>query len=72
MAVTVDGMCRIVLEAKWTDDCSIDGSIDDQHRVVYTLDEGYGEQWVLLRSGDRSRIQVVCVPASRDGSGIAA
>ena len=70
MAATVDGKlkCRIVLEATWTDDGSIDGSIDDQRRVVYTFDEDYGDQWVPLRPGDRNRIQVVYVPASRDGA----
>ncbi|BCO99375.1 AAA family ATPase [Mycobacterium intracellulare] len=70
MAATVDGelKCRIVLEATWTDDGSIDGLIEDQRRVVYTFDDDYGDRWVPLRGGDRNRIQVIYVPASRDGA----
>ncbi|WP_016890821.1 ATP-dependent nuclease [Mycobacteroides abscessus] len=70
MAATVDGQlkCRIVLDATWTDDGSIDGVIEDQRRVVYTFDEDYGDRWVPLRAGDRNRIQVIYVPASRDGA----
>lgn len=70
MAANVDGelKCRIVLEATWTDDGSIEGLIEDQRRVVYTFEEDYGDRWVPLRAGDRNRIQVIYVPASRDGA----
>jgi ABC-type dipeptide/oligopeptide/nickel transport system ATPase subunit len=70
MAATVDGelKCRIVLDATWTDDGSIDGLIEDQRRVVYTFDDDYGDRWVPLRAGDRNRIQMIYVPASRDGA----
>lgn len=70
MAATVDGelKCRIVLQATWTDDGSIEGLIDDQRRVVYTFDDDYGDRWVPLRAGDRNRVQMIYVPASRDGA----
>ncbi|MFE3956046.1 ATP-dependent endonuclease [Nocardia sp. NPDC059091] len=70
MAATVDGQlkCRIVLEASWIDDGSIDGAITAQHRVVFTFDEAYGDHWRALSAADRSRIQMLYVPASRDGA----
>ncbi|MGY2125870.1 ATP-dependent nuclease [Nocardia gipuzkoensis] len=70
MAATHDGKlkCRIVLEASWIDDASVDGTITAERRVVYTFDPDYGDQWVALSAADRSRIQMIYVPASRDGA----
>ncbi|WP_067473407.1 ATP-dependent nuclease [Nocardia amamiensis] len=70
MAATHDGKlkCRIVLEASWIDDGSVDGTITAERRVVYTFDTDYGDQWVALSVADRSRIQMIYVPASRDGA----
>lgn len=70
MAATEDGKlkCRIALEATWVDDGSIDGDVDDQRRVIHTFDEIYGDRWSPLRGGDRSRVQMIYVPASRDGA----
>ena len=59
---------RIVLEASWSAEGSVKGTIDESRRVVYTFEEGYGDQWVELRASDRNRIQMVYVPATRDGA----
>lgn len=70
MAATVDGQlkCRIVLHATWVDDGSIDGAVEEQRRVIHTFDDDYGVQWSPLYPADRNRIQMVYVPASRDGA----
>lgn len=59
---------RIVLEASWSADGSAVGSIAEDHRVVHTFDADYGDKWVHLRDADRHRIQMVYVPATRDGA----
>lgn len=59
---------RIVLEATWSADDSIAGTIKQSRRVVHTFNEDYGEDWVELRDSDRTRIQMVYVPATRDGA----
>lgn len=71
MAATEDGQlkCRFRLEAEWTDDGSVDGTVTESLWVVRTLDSHYGEDdRSPLRAMDRSRIQMVYVPASRDGA----
>jgi putative ATP-dependent endonuclease of OLD family len=70
MASTVGGelKCRFRLEATWTDDGSVDGNVDEERRVIHTFDEDYGEQWSVLRAGDRNRVQMIYLPASRDGA----
>lgn len=69
MTADSDGVLklRIVLEASWSDDGSVNGSVEVSRRVVYTFEEEYGNKWVELRSADRNRIQMVYVPATRDG-----
>lgn len=59
---------RIVLDATWTAEGPVGGTIEDTRRVVFTFDDDYGESWAQLRSSDRNRIQMVYVPATRDGS----
>ncbi|MPY99975.1 MAG: AAA family ATPase [Actinophytocola sp.] len=59
---------RIVLEASWSADGSVAGSIEESRRVVHTFDADYGDEWVELRGPDRNRIQMVYVPATRDGA----
>lgn len=71
MAATEDGdlKVRIVLNAQWVDDGTVDGAITDTRMVVSTFAEEYGEdEFVLLSPAERSRIQMVYVPASRDGA----
>ncbi|MCG8656428.1 AAA family ATPase [Yimella sp. NH-Cas1] len=59
---------RIVLDATWTAEGPAQGTIEDTRRVVFTFDEDYGDNWAELRSSDRNRIQMVYVPATRDGA----
>jgi len=59
---------RIVLEASWVAEGSVSGTIDESPRVVYTFDPEYGEKWVPLSASDRNRIQMIYVPATRDGT----
>lgn len=71
MAATEDGQlkCRFRLEAEWTDDGSVDGTVTESLWVIRTFDSHYGEDdRSPLRAMDRSRIQMVYVPASRDGA----
>lgn len=61
--------CRIVLEARWEADGTVDGDLSWNLWVVDTLDETYGEEHrTALLGPERARIQVVYVPASRDGA----
>lgn len=71
MAADDDGdlKLRIVLTAMWEDDGTVDGAITDTRIVVSTLAEEYGEEdYVQLPAAERGRIQVVYIPASRDGA----
>ena len=71
MAATEAGhlKCRFCLEATWTDDGSVDGTVAESLFVIRTFEEDYGEdECSPLRAMDRSRIQMVYVPASRDGA----
>lgn len=71
MAATEDGdlKVRIVLKAQWADDGTVDGAVTDTRIVVRTFAEEYGEDdFALLSPAERSRIQMVYVPASRDGA----
>ena len=61
--------CRIVLEARWEADGTVDGSLSSKLWAVDTLDETYSEEHRTgLPVAERGRIQVVYVPASRDGA----
>lgn len=71
MAADDDGelKVRIVLKAKWEDDGTVDGAITESRIVVSTLVEDYGEEdYAPLPPADRSRIQMIYIPASRDGA----
>lgn len=61
--------CRLRLEAHWQADGSVSGSITESRRVIRTLDEAYEEDdWSELHAADRARIQMIYVPAARDGA----
>ena len=61
--------CRILLEAVWEADGTVDGSVSARLLVVRTLAEIYREdECVALPGAERARIQVIYVPASRDGA----
>jgi putative ATP-dependent endonuclease of OLD family len=70
MAATADGRlkCRFLLRATWSDDGSVDGSIGEERRVIHTFDDDYGDRWSPFRSVDRNRIQMLYLPATRDGA----
>lgn len=71
MAATDAGelKCRLRLEATWTDDGSVGGTVTESVRVVQTFDADYtDDQWSPLRPADRVRIQMIYVPAARDGA----
>jgi predicted ATP-dependent endonuclease of OLD family len=70
MAADVDGKlkCRIVLEATWTSDGTADGSLESKYWAVQTLNETYSDdERAQLPASERARIQMIYVPASRDG-----
>ena len=71
MAANHDGTlkCRIVLEAIWEDDGTAEGDVSAKLWVVRTFDETYGEDdRTAMPGAERARIQVIYVPASRDGA----
>jgi putative ATP-dependent endonuclease of OLD family len=57
--------CRLRLDAEWEDDGSIDGYITSQFRVVNTWGEPEEADFRNVRPADRSRIQLIYVPATR-------
>jgi putative ATP-dependent endonuclease of OLD family len=57
--------CRLRLDAEWEDDGSIDGYITSQFRVVNTWGEPEETDYRNVRPADRSRIQLIYVPATR-------
>ncbi|MET8561260.1 AAA family ATPase [Streptomyces flaveolus] len=70
MAATQDGdlKVRVVLRAEWVDDGTVEGAITETRSIVNTLAEEYGEEdYAPLTPVERSRIQMVYIPASRDG-----
>jgi putative ATP-dependent endonuclease of the OLD family len=71
MAADDDGTlkCRIVLRAAWEADGTVDGNLSTKLLVVRTLDQAYGEDdCTALPGAERARIQMIYVPASRDGA----
>lgn len=61
--------CRVVLEATWEADGTIDGDLSAKVWVVRTFDEAYGDDdRTALPGAERARIQMIYVPASRDGA----
>lgn len=68
MSVTDEGgklKCRLRLDAEWEDDGSIDGYITSQFRAVTTWGEPEVADFQNVRPADRSRIQLIYVPATR-------
>ncbi|WP_405734952.1 AAA family ATPase [Streptomyces sp. NBC_01537] len=70
MAATEEGdlKVRVVLRAEWVDDGTAEGAVTETRVIVNTLAEEYGEDdYAPLTPVERSRIQMVYIPASRDG-----
>jgi putative ATP-dependent endonuclease of OLD family len=60
--------CRLRLQATWTEDGSLDGAIEQKFWAIRTFgafDEG---DCIELKAIDRARIQMIYVPAARDGA----
>ncbi|WP_340621281.1 ATP-dependent nuclease [Xenorhabdus siamensis] len=57
--------CRFRLDAEWEDDGSIDGYITSQFCAVTTWGEPDKDDFHNVRPADRSRIQLIYVPATR-------
>jgi putative ATP-dependent endonuclease of OLD family len=60
--------CRLRLEATWTDDGSLEGTIEQRFWAVRTFGPFAEADCVELKALDRARIQMIYVPASRDGA----
>ena len=60
--------CRLRLEAIWTDDGSLDGAIEQKYCAVRTFGAFTDADCTELKATDRARIQMIYVPATRDGA----
>jgi putative ATP-dependent endonuclease of OLD family len=60
--------CRLRLEATWTDDGSLDGAIEQKYWAVRTFGPFADADCTELKATDRARIQMIYVPATRDGA----
>ena len=52
----------------WTDDGSLDGTIEQKYWAVRTFGHFAEADCIELKATDRARIQMIYVPASRDGA----
>jgi putative ATP-dependent endonuclease of OLD family len=71
MAADEEGQlkCRLRLEATWADDGSLEGAIDQKFWAIRTLAAQYEEsQCSEIKPSDRGRVQIIYVPAVRDGA----
>ena len=70
MACEQDGRlkCRLRLEGRWTDDGSLEGVIEQKYQAIRALGPFEDGDRSDLRPTDRARIQMIYVPASRDGT----
>jgi putative ATP-dependent endonuclease of the OLD family len=60
--------CRLRLEATWTDDGSLEGTIEQKYQAVRAFGPFVETDCIELKALDRARIQMIYVPASRDGA----
>ena len=60
--------CRLRLEATWTDDGSLDGTIEQKYWAIRTFGQFADADCTELKATDRARIQMIYVPATRDGA----
>jgi predicted ATP-dependent endonuclease of OLD family len=60
--------CRLRLEATWMDDGTLEGTIEQKYWAVRTLGEYEDADCSEIKATDRARIQLIYVPASRDGT----
>jgi putative ATP-dependent endonuclease of the OLD family len=61
--------CRLRLEATWVNDGSVEGAIDAKYRAIRTLEPNFkDEECSELSALDRVRVQMIYIPATRDGA----
>ncbi len=60
--------CRLRLDATWSDDGSLDGTIEQKYWAVRTFGPFTDAGCTELKAADRGRIQMIYVPATRDGA----
>ena len=60
--------CRLRLQANWTDDGSLDGAIEQKFWAIRTFGDFAEADCIELKAIDRARIQMIYVPAVRDGA----
>ncbi len=60
--------CRLRLDATWSDDGSLDGTIEQKYWAVRTFGPFTDADCTELKAADRGRIQMIYVPATRDGA----
>ncbi|UQR61195.1 AAA family ATPase [Bradyrhizobium sp. C-145] len=60
--------CRLRLEATWTDDGSLDGTIEQKYWAIRAFGQYTEADCTELKATDRARIQMIYVPATRDGA----
>jgi len=60
--------CRLRLQVTWTDDGSLDGTIEQKYWAIRTFGEFEENDCIELKAVDRARIQMIYVPATRDGA----
>lgn len=70
LAIDQDGhvKCRIRLEARWIADGSPEGSIEENLWAIRTFGTFAENDCIKIRPTERARIQMIYVPASRDGA----
>ncbi len=72
MAVGEDGgspKCRLLLEATWTDNGTIEGDIEQGYWAITSLADNYQEDdRKRVSATDRARIQMVYLPSNRDAT----
>ncbi|MEN5236156.1 AAA family ATPase [Pseudomonas sp. TWI923] len=59
---------RLRLHATWTDDGTLDGAIEESYCAVQTFGDFEASDLHQLRGSDRSRVQLIYIPATRDGA----
>lgn len=59
---------RLRLQATWLDDGTLDGAIEESYYAVQTFGDFEESDLQQLRGPDRSRIQLIYIPATRDGA----
>lgn len=60
--------CRLRLEATWTDDGSLEGAIEQKYWAVRAFGDFADGDCTELKAIDRTRIQMIYVPAQRDAA----